>query len=45
MQPEPLSPRIPRDRALTFGQMLAMVLTVGAFVYGAGFLMWEWARS
>lgn len=39
------APRIPRDRSLTFGQMLAMVATVGIFIYGAGFLVWEWIKS
>lgn len=39
---EPIAPRIPRDRVLSFGQMLAMVITVGFLVYGAGFIVWQW---
>jgi hypothetical protein len=38
-------PRIPRERALTFGQMMAMVVTVGIVVYGAGYLAWHWVHS
>jgi len=37
-----LAPRVPRDRELTFGQMLAMVVTVGIVLYGAAYLAIRW---
>ena len=30
-------PRIPPDRTLSFGQMLALVCTVGVVLYGAAY--------
>ncbi len=35
-------PRIPRDRVLTPGQMLAMVFTVSVFLWGAIILAVRW---
>ncbi len=37
--------RIPRDRQLTWGQMLSMVCTVGLFLWGAIYLAVRWALS
>jgi len=37
-----LAPRVPRDRSLTFGQMIAMVLTAGIVIYGAAYLLMRW---
>jgi len=37
-----LAPRVPRDRSLSFGQMLSMVVTVGVVLYGAAYLLLRW---
>ena len=36
------APRGPRDRSLTFGQMLAVVTTTGLFLYFAAYLAMSW---
>lgn len=37
--------RIPRDRQLTFSQMLSMACTVGAVIWGAAYLLVRWVLS
>lgn len=38
-------PRVPRDRVLAIGGAFWFVIAVGLFVYGAGYLAWQWFKS
>lgn len=44
-QVEVLPPRVPRDRVLSIGGMFWFACAVGAFLWGAGYLVWEWAHG
>jgi len=37
-----MAPRVPRDRSLSFGQMLVMTVTVGVVLYFAAYLVVSW---
>lgn len=39
-----MAPRIPRDRALAIGGMFWFALAVSFFLYGAGYITWQWIK-